>query len=179
MRKNKTDKDQWKGGIIIRHDTEQSTLNQQQLAFVDAYVANGGNALQAAKSAGYADNGSHLLQNHKVREAIELKRDMDIKTAGATKAWEVMQSMMTDPVAPAQVRFQAARWTLEASGHGLSAVAAALQLGKAGKKDQHEMSLSELADVVEKGRKQLDSMRQVVDDPKAMDGAVEIDPDDK
>jgi phage terminase small subunit len=179
MRKNKTDKDQWKGGIIIRHDTEQSTLNQQQLAFVDAYVANGGNALQAAKSAGYADNGSHLLQNHKVREAIELKRDMDIKTAGATKAWEVMQSMMTDPAAPAQVRFQAARWTLEASGHGLSAVAAALQLGKAGKKDQHEMSLSELADVVEKGRKQLDSMRQVVDDLKAMDGAVEIDPDDK
>ena len=179
MRKNKTDKDQWKGGIIIRHDTEQSTLNQQQLAFVDAYVANGGNALQAAKSAGYADNGSHLLQNHKVREAIELKRDMDIKTAGATKAWEVMQSMMTDPAAPAQVRFQAARWTLEASGHGLSAVAAALQLGKAGKKDQHEMSLSELADVVEKGRKQLDSMRQVVDDLKAMDGAVEIDPDEK
>jgi hypothetical protein len=128
MRKNKTDKDQWKGGIIIRHDTEQSTLNQQQLAFVDAYVANGGNALQAAKSAGYADGGSKLLENHKVREAIELKRDMEIKTAGATKAWEVMQSMMTDPSAPAQVRFQAARWTLEASGHGLSAVAAALQL---------------------------------------------------
>jgi|APGre2960657404_1045060.scaffolds.fasta_scaffold34560_2 phage terminase small subunit len=179
MRKNKTDKDQWKGGIIIRHDTEQSTLNQQQLAFVDAYVANGGNALQAAKSAGYADGGSKLLENHKVREAIELKRDMEIKTAGATKAWEVMQSMMTDPSAPAQVRFQAARWTLEASGHGLSAVAAALQLGKAGRKDQHEMSLSELADVVEKGRKQLDSMRQVVDDLKAMDGAVNVDPDDK
>lgn len=178
MRRTKTDKDQWKGGIIIRHDTEQSTLNPQQLAFVDAYVANGGNALQAAKSAGYADGGSNLLNNHKVREAIELKRDTEIKTAGATTAWKVMQDMMTDPAAPAQVRFQAARWTLEASGHGLSAVAAAIQLGKQGKKDQHEMSLSELADVVEKGRKQLDSMRQVVDDLKALDNAVDMKPDE-
>ena len=159
----------------MRHDAAP-TLNPQQLAFVDAYVANGGNALQAAKSAGYADGGSKLIENHKVREAIELKRDLEIKTTGATQAWQVMQSMMTDPSAPAQVRFQAARWTLEASGHGLSAVAAAIQLGKAGKKDQHEMTVAELAEVVDKGRRQLESMRQVVSDLQALDGAVDIKP---
>ena len=177
MRKTKTDKDQWKGGVIMKHDVEV-TLNPQQQAFVEAYVANGGNCLQAAKAAGYADSGHHLLMNHKVREAIELKRDVDIKTAGATQAWQVMQSLLTDPAAPAQVRFQAARWTLEASGHGLSAVAAAIQLGKQGKKDQHEMSLSELEAVVEQGRKQLESMRQVVTEMKAVDNALDITPEE-
>ena len=176
MRRTETDRDQWKGGVIIRHDTNP-TLSPQHQAFVDAYVANGGNASAAGKLAGFAD-GPCLLKNHKIREAIEIKRDTDIKTAGATQAWQVMQGLMTDPTAPAQVRFQSARWILEASGHGLSAVAAAIQLGKQGKKDQHEMSLSELADVVEKGRRQLESMRQVVGELKAVDDAVDVKPED-
>lgn len=175
--RSKTDKDQWKGGVIMKHDVEV-TLNPQQAAFVDAYVANGGNALAAAKSAGYADGGHHLIANHKVREAIELKRDIDIKTTGATQAWQVMQSLLTDPTAPAQVRFQSARWILEASGHGLSAVAAAIQMGKQAGKDQHEMSVSELAEVVERGRKQLESMRQVVTELQAVDNAVDLKADD-
>ena len=175
MPRNETEKSQWKGGVIIRHDTDP-TLSQQQQAFVEAYVANGGNAQAAGNSAGYAD-GHALLKNHKVREAIEIKRDTDIKTVGATQAWQVMQGLMTDPTAPAQVRFQSARWILEASGHGLSAVAAAIQLGKSGKTDQHEMSLSELAEVVDKGRRQLESMRQVVGELKAVDGAIEIKPE--
>ena len=173
MRKQ-TDKDQWKGGIILRKDVEHLALTEQQEKFVEAYVANGGNATEAGKLAGHT-NGSQLLTSHKVREAIELKRDTEIKTGGATKAWEVMQSLLTDPTAPAQVRFQAARWTLEASGHGLSAIAAALQLGKGGKKDQHEMTVSELQEVVERGRKQLESMRQVISDVKALDDAIIID----
>jgi hypothetical protein len=173
MRKQ-TDKDQWKGGIILRKDVEHLALTEQQEKFVEAYVANGGNAHEAGKIAGHT-NGSLLLTSHKIREAIELKRDTEIKTGGATKAWEVMQSLLTDPTAPAQVRFQAARWTLEASGHGLSAIAAALQLGKGNKKDQHEMTVSELQEVVERGRKQLESMRQVID-LKALDDAIIIDP---
>lgn len=169
-----TDKDQWKGGVIIRHQNEIN-LTEQQEKFVNAYVANGGNADAAAKAANHT-NGGMLLLNHKIREAIELKRDTEIKTGGATKAWEVMQSLLTDPAAPAQVRFQAARWTLEASGHGLSAIAAALQLGKGSKKDQHEMTVSELQEVVERGRKQLESMRQVLGDVKALEDAIVVEP---
>ena len=176
MRKQ-TDKDQWKGGIIIRHDTEESTLNEQQEAFIDAYIANGGNAKAAARSAGYEEsNGIALLKNHKVREAIELKRDLDIKTNGATQAWQVMQSLLTDPAAPAQVRFQAARWTLEASGHGLSAVAAALAVGNRGKKDLHDMSVSELQEIADKAKNWLDSMKTVVKTADHFNKAIELPP---
>ena len=173
MRKQ-TDKEQWKGGIIVRKESDIN-LTEQQEKFVEAYVANGGNADAAGKLAGHT-NGNQLLLNHNVREAIELKRDMEIKTGGATKAWEVMQNLLTDPSAPAQVRFQAARWTLEASGHGLSAIAAALQLGRGNKKDQHEMTVSELQEVVERGRKQLESMRQIIGDVQNVQDAIVINP---
>jgi phage terminase small subunit len=176
MRK-KTDKDQWKGGLIVRHDTEDSVLNPQQEAFVEAYVANGGNAAAAAVAVGYEQsNGKALIANHKVREAIELKRDTDIKTAGATQAWQVMQGLLTDPTAPAQVRFQAARWTLEASGHGLSAVAAALAVGNRGKKDLHDMSVSELQEIADRARTWLDSMKTVVKTAESFKDSIDADP---
>jgi len=167
-------KDQWKGGVILRHDVDP-VLTKEQETFVAAYVANGGNAVQAGKAAGFAD-GNGQLASHKVREAIELKRDIEIKTGGATQAWQVMQSLLTDPAAPAQVRFQAARWTLEASGHGLSAIAAAIHLGNRGKKDQHEMSVSELVELVDKGRKQLESMKQVANELKSIEDAIILPP---
>lgn len=179
MRK-KTDKDQWKGGLIIRHEGEESTLNEQQKSFVEEYVRNGGNAAEAARTAGYnPDTGKALLTNHKVREAVELKRDTDIKTNGATQAWRVMQSLLTDPAAPAQVRFQAARWTLEASGHGLSAVAAALAVGNRGKKDLHDMSVSELQEIADRARNWLDSMKTVVKTAEEFNNSVELPPNDE
>jgi phage terminase small subunit len=178
-RKSDTDKDQWKGGMVVQTD-ETIAISEQQERFVSEYVRNGGNAHAAAKAVGYEEsNGPHLLKNHKVRQAIELKRDLDIKTGGATKAWEVMQGLLTDPTAPAQVRFQAARWTLEASGHGLSAIAAALHVGRGARKDQHEMSVSELQELVDKAREQLTSMKQVVAEVKALDNAIDISPPDK
>jgi len=163
----------------MRHDTSPC-ISPQQERFVEEYVRNGGNGKAAAVAAGYAEgsSASGLIGNHKVREAIELKRDTEIKTTGASQAWIVMQSLLTDPSAPAQVRFQAARWTLEASGHGLSAVAAALHLGKSGKKDLYEMSASELAEVVERGRQQLESMRHVVQEMKSVENAIDLKPDD-
>jgi hypothetical protein len=70
---------------------------------------------------------------------------------------------MVDPASPAQVRFQAAKWTLEASGHGLSAVAASLQLGlKRSGKQLSEMSVSELEEFINRGRQTFDNMRSTV-----------------
>jgi len=176
MRKQ-TDKDQWKGGLIVRHETDGFVLNAQQEAFVEAYVANGGNAKAAARAVGYEEtNGPSLLKNHKVREAIELKRDTDIKTSGATQAWQVMQSLLTDPSAPAQVRFQAARWTLEASGHGLSAVAAALAVGNRGKKDLQDMSVSELQEIADRAKDWLNSMKTVVKTADEFNKSIELPP---
>jgi phage terminase small subunit len=178
-KRTETDKDQWKGGVIANID-HAPALNPQQEAFVAAFVANGGNASVAAKAAGYEGNiGTDLLNNHKVRQAIELKRDLDIKTNGATQAWQVMQGLLTDPTAPAQVRFQAARWTLEASGHGLSAIAAAIHMNKGGKKELHEMSITDLQDMVDRYREQLTSMKQVVNEANALENAIDLSPPDK
>jgi phage terminase small subunit len=69
MPRNETEKSQWKGGIIIRHETDP-TLSPQHQAFVEAYVKNGGNASAAEREAGLT-HGSSLLKNHKIREAIE------------------------------------------------------------------------------------------------------------
>jgi hypothetical protein len=153
-------KDSWKGELQIR--PESSQLTDQELAFVQAYVGNGGDAKLAGQATGLADPGASLAKPA-IREAIELKRDTEIKTTGATRAWSVIEQLMTDPSAPAQVRLQAAKWTLEASGHGLSAVAASLQLGlKRSGKPLAEMSVTELEDFITRGRATFDSMRQTV-----------------
>jgi hypothetical protein len=79
-----------------------------------------------------------------------------------------MQELMESQAVPAQTRFQAARWTLEASGHGLSAVAASIQLGmkKAGKKDLSELSVSELEDFIKRGKETFDSLKTTVAEAK-------------
>lgn len=154
-------KDSWKGELQIRPESS-AQLSDQELAFVQAYVGNGGELKAAGKAAGL-DDPALALAKPQVREAIELRRDTEIKTAGATRAWSVIEQLMTDPAAPAQVRLQAAKWTLEASGHGLSAVAASLQLGlKRTGKPLAEMSVSELEDFITRGRATFDSMRSTV-----------------
>ncbi len=154
-------KDSWKGELQVRAPGS-TQLSDQELAFVQAYVANGGDARSASSGLELPAPGE-LLAKPQVREAIELKRDLEIKTAGATRAWSVIEQLMTDPSAPAQVRLQAAKWTLEASGHGLSAVAASLQLGlKRTGKPLAEMSVTELEEFIARGRSTFDSMRSTV-----------------
>lgn len=156
-------KDTWKGGLQVR-PKDVEPLTEQEIAFTEAYIANGGDAIKAVKEVGI-DKGriKSLLGDPRVREVIEVKRDLEIKTTGATQAWATIQGLMTDPAAPAQVKFQAAKWTLEASGHGLSAVAASLQLGlKKTNKPLSEMSVSELEDFIARGRSTFDTMKATV-----------------
>lgn len=157
-------KDAWKGGLQVKPADSRDPLTEQDLAFVDAYVGNSGDAVAAAKAVGAdKDDAKAWLADPRIREQIELKRDIEIKTLGATQAWATIQSLMTDPAAPAQVKFQAAKWTLEASGHGLSAVAASLQLGlRKTNKPLSEMSVSELEEFIARGRSTFDSMKSTV-----------------
>jgi hypothetical protein len=178
MSKSKTERSQWKGGIIVRHNADpMDSLTDQQKIFVIAYVANGGNADAAGRDA-KLERPNELMDNHLIRQAIEIRRDTQIKTYGATQAWAVMNSLMSDAATPAQVRFQAARWTLEASGHGLAAIATALAMSKDGQKDQHEMSISELEATVERARSRLSGMKQIVSEVKSVDGALDVDAKD-
>ena len=158
-------KDTWKGGLQIISEPNQP-LSEQEIRFCDEYVSNGGDAMAAAKAVGFDDPkaaAKEALADPRVRQSIELKRDVEIKTMGATKAWQVIEQLMTDPASPAQVKFQAAKWTLEASGHGLSAVAASLQLGlRKSNKPLSEMSISELEEFVVRGRATFDTMKGTV-----------------
>jgi hypothetical protein len=141
------------------------------MAFVEAYVRNGGDPKAAAKTVGI-ESPKDLIADPYIREAIEVYRDTAIKTAGATKAWAVMQELMESQAVPAQTRFQAARWTLEASGHGLSAVAASIQLGmkKSGKKDLAELSVSELEEFIKRGKETFDGLKSAtIHDVKVID----------
>jgi hypothetical protein len=159
-------RDTWKGPLQVLSEKRQP-LDETELAFVNAYVGNGGDPKAAAKAVG-AEGRKDLLADPRIREAIEIARDTMIKTAGATRAWSVMQELMESQAVPAQTRFQAARWTLEASGHGLSAVAASIQLGmkKAGKKDLSELSVSELEDFIKRGKETFDSLKTTVAEAK-------------
>lgn len=176
-------KDTWMGGLQLKPG-QSEPLTEQQQAFVEAYVGNGGDAKAAAKTAGFGDPteaAKAALADPRVREQVELKRDVEIKTAGATKAWQVIEQLMTDPAAPAQVKFQAAKWTLEASGHGLSAVAASLQLGlRKTNKPLSEMSVTELEDFITRGRATFDTMKSTVGQVlKAHQNTIDVTPKDK
>ena len=163
----------WKGGVTVNDaDTGRivatMTLTEMQAKFVEAYVENGGNGTQAAITAGYSQDCARVqaqqnLERPKIRLAVEQLRDQKIKTDGATRAWQTMYNMLNDPSAPAQARFQAARWVLEASGHGLSAVAAGLQLGlQRSKKDLSQMSIHELEELIRQGQATFESVKTTV-----------------
>ena len=173
---------EWKGSIQIRPTENDEKLTEQEIMFVEAYVANGGNGSQAVTDSGYEQVPSYmqnvLLKKPAIRSAIEAKRDMVIKTNGASKAWAVMDKLMTDPSTPHQVQFQAARWTLEASGHGLSAIAASLSMGlRERNKSIHDIPVSELMDIVERGAEKFNNLNGAVKKAiKAHENTLEIPP---
>jgi hypothetical protein len=97
-------------------------LTEPQTAFVAAYVRNGGCVASACRSAGLSEHsGPRLLRLPHVREAIQTALDLSLRTEGAALAWGCVKGLLQDPATPANVRLQAARWTLEHSGMGLAA----------------------------------------------------------
>lgn len=89
--------------LNINQYTEEP-LNMLELAFVSAYMSNGGNATQACKDAGYqckseaafARRGSDLLRNPKVNGEIaaRVKALEDGKTADRTEILQFYTSVM-------------------------------------------------------------------------------------
>lgn len=128
------------------------TLTEQQRKFVEAYVRNGGNANAAGESAGYARSACYqAIRLPQVREAIQQTIDASLRTEGATLAWGCVRQMLTDASTPANVRLQAARWTLEHSGLGLASQQARLGLPTSGQ-PLAEMDEQALAAFVQAGR---------------------------
>lgn len=104
--------------------TPTHALNESQSVFVREYVANGGDRQKAARLAGYSDprtEGYRLLNTPKIRKAIQEEQARFITCEGGSKGLAAMMTLLGEDT-PHNVRFQAARWILEAAGCGVSSV---------------------------------------------------------
>jgi hypothetical protein len=103
--------------------TPTHALNESQGVFVREFVANGGDRQKAARLAGYSDprtEGYRLLNTQKVRDAIKHEQERLIMSEGGSRALATMLGLLGEET-PHNVRFQAAKWILEAAGLGLAA----------------------------------------------------------
>lgn len=99
-----------------------SGLTAVQEDFVQSYVRSGASVGVACDAIGISvQTGRRLLRLPLVKTAIQTALDFALRTEGASLAWGCVRGLLTDAGTPANVRFAAARWTLEHSGLGLSA----------------------------------------------------------
>lgn len=99
--------------------------------------AQGVSKTEAARRAGYADpvqSGWELARKPDVQYAVATLRREVIVGKGSKRALETMFELM-DEAQPAGVRFQAARWMLEAAGLGVGAAARGASDGEPGAAD--------------------------------------------
>lgn len=93
-------------------------LTDQQAAFVTAYLQTA-NASEAALRAGYShrEAGYSVLRGQAVQKALHDARQRLIATEGATVAYQTLIDLMR-PANPANVRLGAAKYLMDAAGHG-------------------------------------------------------------
>lgn len=145
--------------------TQTDVLTDKQEEFVKQYFANGGNATKAALDAGYAyppQDAWRLMRNQAVKNAINQAVGERVAT-GSVIAWGVLEEIMQDREAPPAVRLGAAKWTLEASGHGLAAEAVRAKLGGSDSKSLSEMSLEEMEEFVKREQMALDELKRAAE----------------
>lgn len=95
-------------------------MTEMQKAFALEYATNGGNATQAAKSAGYSaktasEQGRQLLQLPHVQEAIR-KQLLRLRFDSGVIGLRALKEVAGDTKAPANARVAAARALMEHAG---------------------------------------------------------------
>ena len=93
-------------------DNWHSGLTEKQRRFCEAYSGNGGNALAAARSAGYSNpdpEGARQIGKDRIRQALESLRLTTTDNAIATRQerQELWSSMMLDDALPTMARLRA------------------------------------------------------------------------
>jgi hypothetical protein len=132
-----------------------------QSAFVRYVAIEGMPLCKAAEAAGYsypATAGSVTARLPHVRAAIQAQRQTAIETDLAALGLRTMRNLMADEMTPAPVRFQAAKWSLEAAGHSAAQREAGLPVHD---KPLAEMSLSELESFIARGESALGKLKTV------------------
>ena len=135
-------------------------MNDSQCKFVESYVANAGNATQAAIAAGYSPHsarqiGARLTKNPSVQRMIREEQQRLIGGRLCSKALQVLEQIMDDSEAPYGARVDAAKTVLDRGG--IPAIPAALIASGMlieGKPVQ-AMTKDELLNFVSKGNEEL------------------------
>lgn len=144
-------------------------LTDKQAAFVKAVVA-GHKQGKAAEIAGYSypdENATRLVRLPHIQRAIQRETERRLLTEGVPAALEFMVSAPGDKKLPGAVRYQCAKWVMEAAGHGLAAQRAALGL-PGEDKPLDQMSVGELEAFLSAGQSAIAAI-------KARDGIIDHD----
>ena len=144
----------------ILSSAEDRGLTPKQADFVRRVATDGLPLCKAAEAAGYASPataGSNVARLPHVRAAIQTARQVAIEGDLASLGLRTMRNLMTDEMTPAPVRFQAAKWSLEAAGHAASARSAGLPVSE---RPLAEMSLTELEDFIKRGEDALGNIKR-------------------
>lgn len=95
-------------------------LTDKQNIFVSVYLANGGDHVRAAQSAGYvqpATEGWRLVRNEKIGAVIHKIRLAEIRTQTSGMALTTLEELMMDETVPATARIKCATVLLEIGGY--------------------------------------------------------------
>lgn len=136
-------------------------LTEKQRLFVRCYVRNGGNAMAAARQAGYGGEGSararswELLQKPHILAAVRAERERYIASDLANLAAGTMRAILEDENAPRAVQFQAAKWCLERAGHKTDELEDLLN----GRKSLNDMTIEELQTFINAGGAALEKLQ--------------------
>jgi phage terminase small subunit len=96
-------------------------LTDKQADFVSGYIANGGNATQAARSAGYANpesDGWRVMRNEAVQGAIRAEFERRVRTEGVAIGYGVLVAVASDKAQSGAARTMAAKELVRLAGYG-------------------------------------------------------------
>ena len=151
------------GALVNRSGSGQfagtGELTDKQRRFVRFYVHNGGHAAAAAESAGYenpAQSAHQILRSKRVQAGVKREREKFIDGDLANAAACCIRDLITDKDTPANVRFQASKWALEAAGHSTKGADAAAD---GGDKSLNEMTIDELQAFINGGQQAIADKR--------------------
>jgi len=137
-------------------------FTEQQQKFIEA-VTNGKPHTVAAVEAGYSDSrsGWRLLRVPAIAAAIKERQAALLCGDLSGVALSTLRAVMIDETAPAAARVSAAKWTLEAAGHGLAAALGSARLGlDVSDKPLSALSLSELEAMAEQAAASVESIKR-------------------
>jgi hypothetical protein len=127
------------------------SLTPKQRRFAKNIAAGMGKSAAAA-AAGYAQENPaslavtacRMMKHPEILRAAHAEREARLAGPMASKALASLEGVLDSPDSPAAAKVAAARWILEASGHGIESRRLEARIGDADERQPHRMSLEAL-----------------------------------